>query len=76
MPVSYLLTKFLLDWSTLLLLKQTWVPLPVHSKANLLTPGRGEGKCSIYCKAPDNESRAASVQNIPTPPVGFRETSL
>lgn len=22
-------------------------------KANLLTPGCGEGKCNIYCKAPD-----------------------
>ena len=25
----------------------------VHSKANLLTPGCGEGKHSIYCKVPD-----------------------
>ena len=24
-------------------------PLPIHSKANLLIPGGGEGKCSTYC---------------------------
>lgn len=27
--------------------------LPIHSKSNLLTPGCGEGKCNIYCKASD-----------------------
>ena len=35
-----------------MLLNQTWVHSPTCSKANLLTPGCGEGKCSIYCKAP------------------------
>ena len=29
-------------------LNQTWVLSPTHSKANLLTLGCGEGKCSIY----------------------------
>ena len=45
-----------------LLPNQTWVHSPVHSKANLLTPGCGERKCSIYCRAPSKESRAASAQ--------------
>lgn len=35
-----------------LLANQTWARLPMHSKANLLTLGYGEGKCSIYYKAP------------------------
>ena len=29
------------------LLNRTWV----RSKDNLLTPGGGEGKCSVYCRA-------------------------
>lgn len=28
---------------------------PVCHKANLLTPGCGEGKCGIYCKMPIQE---------------------
>ena len=35
-------------WVTLLL-KQTWVYLPMCCKANLVTLDCGEGKCSIYC---------------------------
>jgi len=34
-----------------LLLNQTWACLPTCSKANLLTPGCGGGKCSVCCKA-------------------------
>ena len=34
----------------LLLSNHTWVHLPVHSKANLLTLGCGEGKYSVYCR--------------------------
>lgn len=33
------------------LLNQTWVHSPAHNKANLLTPGCGEGKWSVYYKA-------------------------
>lgn len=40
-----------------MLLNQTWVHLPRHSKANLLTLGHGEGKCNVYCKVPSQESR-------------------
>ena len=39
-----------------MLQNQTWVQLPSGSKANLLILGCGEGKCSIYCKAPAKES--------------------
>ena len=48
----------------LLLLNQTWVCLPpaLCSKASLLTPSGGEGKCSVYCRAPSKESRAAGAQ--------------
>ena len=31
------------------------------SKANLLTPGCGKGKHSIYCKVPDKESQKAQT---------------
>ena len=34
-----------------LLPNQIWVHSPIHSKANLLTPVCGDGKCSVYCKA-------------------------
>ena len=40
-----------------LLLNQTWVCLPMHSKTNLLTPACGEGKYSVYCRAPSEESK-------------------
>ena len=36
---------------------QTWVCLSTCSKANLLTLGCGEGKCSVYCMEPSKESR-------------------
>lgn len=38
-------------------LNQTWVPSPTCSKGDLLTPGHGEGKPSVYCRAPYKESR-------------------
>lgn len=41
--------------------------LAISMKGNLLTPGCGEGKCSIYCRAPAEESRAAGAQNTRTP---------
>ena len=39
-----------------LLPNQTWVHLPVCSKANLLTLDCGEGKCNIYCRIPNKLS--------------------
>ena len=56
--MTYVLVKLLmfedmlLKLFSVLLLNQTWVYLPSHSKADLLTLGYGEGKCSIYYKAP------------------------
>ena len=44
-----------------LILSQTWICLPMHSKANLMTPGCGEGKCSVYCRAAREEPRAAGA---------------
>ena len=75
-PVPYLVTKFFLGWSTLLLLNQIWVCLPACSKTNLLTPGCGKGENSIDCKVPDKAIRGVSAQNIQISPVGFRETFL
>ena len=49
------------------------VPSPAHSKANLLTPGCGEGKCSVYCRAPSKEFRTARVQKAKLP-YGFQES--
>ena len=40
-----------------MLSNQTWVHLPAHSKANLWTPACGEGKYSVYIRAPNKESR-------------------
>ena len=55
-------------WVSKLLPNRTWVYCsPVHSKANLLTPVCGEGKCSVYCKAPDKESWTTSAQKAWTP---------
>ena len=39
----------------------------MHSKASLLTLGCGEGKCSIYCRAPNKEFRTARAQEAQTP---------
>ena len=41
---------------------------------NLPTPGCGEGKCSVYCKAADKASRAVSAQNTPELLDGFQES--
>lgn len=46
-----LLLKYEDTWHLLsLLLNQIRVWLSVCNKANLLTPGAGEGECSIYCR--------------------------
>ena len=44
-----------------LLPHQIWVHLLAHGKANLQTPGRGEGKCCVYCRAQSKETRATSA---------------
>ena len=50
-----------------LLPRQTGVRLPTCSKANLLTLGFDEGKCSIYCRAPSKESRELVLKRPPNP---------
>ena len=55
---------------------QTWVHSPAHSKANLLTPGFGEGKCSVYCRVPSKESRATRAQNTQTYLMSFSKAFL
>ena len=45
--------------------------LPTH-KANLLTPGSGEGKCSIYYKAPHKENGWLMLRN-PKLTKGFQQ---
>ena len=49
---------------------QTQVHSPAHSKANLLTPGGGEGKCSIYFRA-IKEDRQLMLKR-PKLPKGFQ----
>ena len=39
---------------------QTWVLLPTYSKANLLTPGHGEGTCSFMAKASTRRGMACA----------------
>ena len=52
-----------------LILLQSQVCSPVDSKANLLTPGGGEGKCSVYrCQARSPGSRGSKHMQIPSPP--------
>ena len=41
---------------------QTWVHLPTHSKAKLLTRGSDERKHSIYCRAPRKESQQLELK--------------
>ena len=42
-------------------LNQIWVHLPMHSKANLLTPGCGEGKCGVCCRYQTRSSDLLSI---------------
>lgn len=35
----------------ILFLNQTWVHSPTHGEDNLLIPGCGKGRCSVYCEA-------------------------
>ena len=49
------------------LTNQTWVCSLMRSKANLLTPGYGERKCSVYCKAPIKGEWVAGAQKPRTP---------
>ena len=46
-----------------------------HSKTNLVVPGCGEGKCSIYCKAPRKEYRRLIFKR-PDISSGFQESIL
>lgn len=45
--------------------------------ADLLTLGCGEGKCSVYCKAPDKENVRLTLRKPGTPegfqPNGFKD---
>ena len=54
----------------MLLLNETWVHSPARIKANLLTPGHGEGKCSIYGRSTSKESRYLGLKR-PQLPNGF-----
>ena len=50
-----------------LLLNQTQVCSPALCKADLISPGYGEGMCSVYCKVSNRESGTASAQKVQTP---------
>ena len=50
-----------------LLLNQTQVCSPVLCKDDLLSPGYGEGKCSVYWTVPNRESGTASAPKVQTP---------
>ena len=45
-----------------MLLNQTWVHSLKYRKADLVILGCDEEKCSLYCKVPDEGSRAANTQ--------------
>ena len=46
-----------------------------HNKANLLTPGGGEGKCSVYCRALSRGNGQLWLKS-PQLPDGFQEEFL
>ena len=50
--------------------------MPIHSKTNLPIPDFGEGKCSMYYRAPSKEFRAASAQNTQNSPMDFKKAFL
>ena len=59
--------------------KQTWVRSPARSKANLLTLGCGEGKYSVYCKAPNvgpSKENGQLMRKRPKLPNGFQGSVL
>ena len=56
--------------------KQTWVYLPVHSKASLLTSGFDEVKCSVYCRVPSKEYKATKCLKNPNSLKGFSTAFL
>lgn len=58
-----------------LLLNQTSLCSPVYSKVNLLTPGCGEGKCSVYCRCQTKSPGQLMLKNLNSP-MGFREAFL
>ena len=51
---------------------QTWVCSLECNKANLLTPGCGEGKYNLYCRAPSTEKGQLKLKG-PELPNGFQE---
>ena len=56
-----------------LLANLTWVHWLMYSKANLLTPGCGEGKGSVSCRCRARSS-GQLVLKIPELPAGFQES--
>ena len=46
----------------LFLLNPAWICSPAAQQANLLTPGHGKGKFSVYCRAPSKQKQAAHAQ--------------
>ena len=58
-------------WTPELFLNQCWSACP-HAVKHLLTPGGGEGRHSVYCRAPDKElgtdnaAAAKLLQSCPT----------
>ena len=55
--------------------RQTWVCLPVCSKVNPLTPGCGEGRYSIYCRAPSKKN-GQFMSKRPNPAHSFQGRSF
>ena len=60
----------------ILLPNQTWVYLPVHNKASLLTSGFDEVKCSVYCRVPSKKYRATKCLKDPNSLKAFIEGFL
>ena len=66
----YRVTSEVIRWFVLLP-KQIGSSLLTCNRANLVTPGCGEGKYSVYCKAPSKEN-GQLVLKRPECPEGFQ----
>ena len=56
--------------------RTSWVHLPECSKANLLTPGCGEGKCSFNCKSANARRTGVLCSKTPNSLEDFSKTIL
>ena len=63
-------------WEAPVLPNQTRFHVPMRGKASLLTPGCGEGKCSINCKSANTSRTGGLCFKNPKLPEGFQQSNF